>query len=75
MNPDVTLFSVKLDGLYEQINKVKDNQEKHSQTLDELKEHLSSFFNKHVDQISSVTSIDELMTTSGSMTASIINEP
>jgi hypothetical protein len=74
-NPDVTQFSTKLDGLYEEFNVVKDNQEKQNQALHELKVHLSDHFQKQVAQFATAATIEELMTASGSTTASIIKEP
>jgi hypothetical protein len=75
MNPDVAQFSEKIDGLYKEFNVVKDNQEKQNQTLTELKIQFSDHFQKQAAQFSNVASIDELITASGSTTASIINKP
>lgn len=74
MNPDIIQFSTKLDGLYEEFQKVKDNQQKQYETLTELRSHISTHFHKQADQISNVTSIEELITVSGSSTLSNIDE-
>ncbi len=72
MTPDYTAFSEKLDDLYDEFRKVRDNQDKQTEYLREMKGHLSSYYQGQADRFSKADSIAEMVTISGSSSAAYI---
>ena len=73
---DFTPILKKMDGLFEKLKDLEDNQEDQGKTLNEIREVSADFLRERADQIATTATPDEIISTvSGSTTASNIDEP